>query len=185
LNRKRNPHTRSVFILGSADKPPLRPRIANVAICLGTLHHMRAKEKGLSTIAELVFEGVMLLSDPINGHFLPERFRFSRASRSAHDDSIDYAEFRRSADSLNLRLDYERQFSGFVYYLLMKSLRPLLLKSQRLHNSAHMLDEILIKTLGGVIPILRPRALITALSKKVEVHQTGGTVLSNYAIGGA
>jgi hypothetical protein len=72
-----------------------------------------------------------------------------------------------------------------VYYLLMKSLRPLLLKSQRLHNSAHMLDEILIKTLGGVIPILRPRALITALSKKVEVHQTGGPVLSNYAIGGA
>ena len=172
LNRKRNPHARSIFILGSADKPPLRPHIANIAICLGTLHHMQAKEKGLAVVAELISEGVILQSDPINGSFLPDSMRFNRASRSVHDDSIDYAEFRRAAEKLNLKIAYERRYSGLVYFILITLFRPLLLNSRGLHRFAHWFDELFIGLLGGIFPLFKPRGLLTALSKDMTGHES-------------
>ena len=172
LNRKRNPHARSIFILGSADKPPLRPHIANIAICLGTLHHMQAKEKGLAVVAELISEGVILQSDPINGSFLPDSMRFNRASRSVHDDSIDYAEFRRAAEKLNLKIAYERRYSGLVYFILITLFRPLLLNSRGLHRFAHWFDELFIGLLGGIFPLFKPRGLLTALSMEKSARNS-------------
>jgi uncharacterized protein YbaR (Trm112 family)/SAM-dependent methyltransferase len=168
LNRRHNPHVNSIYILGSADKPPLRTRIADVVICLGTLHHMQTKEKGLPIVAELVSKGVILLSEPINGRFLPDRMRIFHGSRSAHDDFIDYAGLRRSIDNLKLGVVYERQLSGLVYFLLMKLFRPLLLRSRKLHGFAHSLDEFLFTYLKGIFPILRPRGLLMALSKEAN-----------------
>ncbi len=168
LNRKLNPRTRSIYILGSADKPPLRPHIANVAICLGTLHHMQANEEGLPIVAELISEGVLLQSDPINGSFLPDSMRLTRTSRSAHDDSIDYAKFRRAVEKLDLKIAYERQYHGLVYFLLMKSFRPLLLNFRWIHRAAHWIDGLFTRLLGGLFPLFKPRGLLTALSQSAS-----------------
>ncbi|MCZ6675800.1 MAG: methyltransferase domain-containing protein, partial [Candidatus Poribacteria bacterium] len=163
LNRTRNPHQRSLFILGSADRPPLRSRIADIIICLGTLHHTQAKEMGLSVIARLLRRGIIVISDPINGSFLPPSLRLSRASRSTHDDFIDYRELKRLIQTQGFSVPYERQFSGLAYALLMRLFRPVLIRNRTLHRLAHRIDDFLSKRLGPRFDIFKPRGLLIAL----------------------
>ena len=163
LNRAHNPHKNALYIIGSADKPPLRDGIADVVICLGVLHHMERKAKGLPSVARLVDRGAILLSDPINGHFLPERFRLHRDDRSAHDDTLDYDALQQELERTNLQVMYERRFSGLVYIMLLAWFRRTLLKRRWVHTAAHRVDAATSWLLGRWIGLFRPRSLLLGL----------------------
>ena len=165
LNRAKNPHERSLYILGCADSPPLRDSLADVIICLGVLHHMKAKEKGLVLIANLLNDGLVVLSEPINGSFLPRHFCFARGARSVHDDFIDLEALKQSVAAKGLTVIYERQHSGLIYILLMKMFRRLLLRSEILHGLAHEVDDFVAERLGKRFSIFRSRGLSLAVAK--------------------
>jgi len=163
LNRDSNPPKRAIYILGSADKPPLRQEIADAIICLGTLHHMQTKEDGLPIVSALLKSGVIVLSDPINGHFLPQFITLNRESRSAHDDSVDVGRIQEHIEKLGFSTLYERQLSGLVYIILLRVFRPLVLRSRSLHSFIHKLDDIFTRTLGRLGRLFKPRGLLLVL----------------------
>ncbi|UHD16246.1 class I SAM-dependent methyltransferase [Thiocapsa bogorovii] len=163
LNRHCNTHKHAIYILGTADKPPLRHRLADAVIALGTLHHMQAKEDGLPIVGALLKRGVVLLSDPINGHFLPPFLSLSRESRSAHDDSVDVQRLHAHVQALGFETLYERQFSGLVYVVLFKLFRAAVLRSRGLHGFIHKLDDTFTSTFGRLGNIFRPRGLLLVL----------------------
>ena len=163
LNRDYNPHKHALYILGSADKPPLRQGIADAIICLGTLHHMQTKEDGLPIVSTLLKSGVIVLSDPINGHFLPPFMALSRESRSAHDDSVDVERIHEHINKLGFKTLYERQLSGLVYIILLRIFRPLVLRSRTFHSFIHKVDDIFTRTLGGLGNFFKPRGLLLVL----------------------
>ncbi len=174
LNRALNPHKNALYVVGSADKPPLRRAIADVIISMGTLHHMQSKEKGLMTIQRLSRGGYITLSDPVHGekrvdfnqfplnllHLLPGR------DRSAHDDSLNEKILLQQIEDSGLQIIYQRRITGIVYYLLLRVLRPVLLRSRFLHALAHRIDEISAFCFSRWLPIFRPAGLLLLL--KVE-----------------
>jgi SAM-dependent methyltransferase len=166
LNRARNPHPHAVFVLGSADAAPLRRGTAAVVICLGVIHHMEAKASGLPLVAGLLDRGALLLSDPINGHYLPPSLRLRRSGRSAHDGTLDYRLLRGEIERNGLEVAYERQLSGIVYLALLRLFRPLLLSRRWLHTWAHRLDEAVSRLLGPAFRLFRPRSVLLVLWRR-------------------
>jgi len=163
LNRAQNRHARALYVLGSADRPPLRDALADVVICLGVLRFTERRAAGLPEVARLLRRGALLLSDPINGHFLPGVLRRRRRARSAHADPLDYAALRGELARTGLQVRYERRFSGPVYILLFAWFRRLLLRHRAVHTAAHRVDEAFSRVLGPFLRPFRPRSLLLGL----------------------
>jgi len=167
LNRARNTHENAIFILASADYPPLQPSIADILIALGTLHHMEAKERALPSLSALTRQDSLILqSDPINGSFLPQSMQRSRAERSEHDDTLELEKLNAEISALEIEVVYRREMSGLVYFLLFSLTSTFIRNYRWLHSAVHLIDDLVTRSLGRLIRLFRPKGLLLVLKRK-------------------
>ncbi len=176
LNRSRNTHKNSFYILCSADSLPFHSESIDILCYFGVLHHTERKAKTIPRDSELIRSGghILIHEGVANPSIpLPNQLK-SRLSRwlggdqetSAHGELIERRElFAQLGYVKELEVVSIREGGGLFYFEMMRFFRNALLNSKKLFDFISSLDILLIKMLGPIIPFLRSSAIMLLVKK--------------------
>ncbi|MBX3413425.1 MAG: methyltransferase domain-containing protein [Pirellulales bacterium] len=155
LNRARNPHKNALYLLGTADRLPLKPRSVDLMTYFGILHHSPAKAATLSQNAETLRPGsFILLAEAIDrphlGKLLPGFLRDVHAM-SAHEERVPedslQDEMRRLGEILILRREH-----SIFRTVAFRATGSLLRRNRTCYETAAVVDRNVVRTLGRALP---------------------------------
>jgi len=171
LNRSRHRPTRGIYLLASADHPPLAEAVADVITFYGVLHHAERKVASLAEYCRKLKPGGRLLlaeavARPRIARGLLSRV-FPTQEVSAHEERIPLDQLRRACQECG-KMVYYRQYYTAFYSLLsrVKTLRRLLVASGTMHRWVIFADDLVSRTLGALVPIFRAGEILAVLQRR-------------------
>jgi uncharacterized protein YbaR (Trm112 family)/SAM-dependent methyltransferase len=154
---------RGEFVQCSVDALPFAKESIDIALCLGTLHHLHRPHVALETILETVRPGGLLgLHEVIGKKRTVAKWR--RPVESAHNAAIDpdrtLAILRSECEVIDLKLEYS-PIRGLVVSRLGEAMRT----RPWLTRGVIRMDDVVIGTLGRAFPLFGSRSMV-ALARK-------------------
>jgi len=176
LNRSRNTHNNSLYVLCSADSLPFHSELIDILCYFGILHHTERKAKTIPRDSELVRSGGYILiheAVPNPLKLLPGQLK-SRLSRwlgdteetSAHEERIERRDlFAQLVSVKELEVVSVKGDGGLFYFEMMRFFRTSMLNNKKLFNFISSLSILLAKTLGPIFPPLRSSGIRLLVKK--------------------
>ncbi len=165
LNRSRNPHTNSLYILGSAANLPILPKSADVLCYWGILHHTKGKEESIAQDADLLRDGgYVMMFEALARPTFTELARRTPVEMSAHEERIDRDRLFAAIESVDAyHVLYQREFCSAFYSWSMHGKRgDALASTERRFHALAAVDRAIIRWMSFV-PLFRPAAVLLLL----------------------
>lgn len=169
LNRLRNLHANSLYVLCSADRLPFCNATLDLLCYFGILHHT---ERQAGTIEEdsrlLVPGGLVLLHEAITRKSARPGFLPVENSGSEHEETIDRAEMMAAierAPGLEVRA---QAWSHTAVMGLCKLVLRRWLRGRAAFEAVAWLDALAVKLLGRFSPLFEPGEALLLLAKQGE-----------------
>ncbi len=174
LNRFRNPHKNSLYILCSADKLPFRKESVDILCYFGILHHTARKERNLTAdVAFLKKGGFLFLHEALDHFFsvstlLPQRFR-PKNDDSVHEERINKTrllrEIGKNKDMAIVGMaEFGTFFLSFVGFLL-NTAHLSFMNNRTFFNVMFAADRAFHKLFHRILPLGRGAEIIILLRK--------------------
>lgn len=174
LNRFRNIHKNSLYILCSANKLPFHRETVEVLCYFGILHHTERKAGTISQDSVIVKNGgYMLFYEPLQRpSFLPDFLRDNKEV-SDHEGTIGKNELMAQINNnKELKIIKSKQMHTFFYTGMLRFFRNLMLNNKKIFSLISNLDIIFMKSFGSFIPFFRPGAIMLFV-KKIQYSTKG------------
>ncbi len=163
LNRARNPHEKSLYVLCSADALPFKPGVIDCLCYFGILHHTERKAATVPRDSELLkIGGFIIIHEAVAkaSRLAPAwlkqalaRLWGAAAETSAHEENVDRKDLlRQIAGAGGLEVIAARGDGGLFYFEMMRFFRRPLTSHKRLFLFVMGLNNLLAGTLGLVLP---------------------------------
>jgi len=168
LNRTYNKKTETavLYVLCSADNLPFQRTSVDIVCFFGILHHSRLKEKNIALASKLVkSSGWIVIHEAVQRFTKPRK---PAAGESAHEERINPVYLKNAVYGLRDDFDiaYEGAFFTIFYLVAAKCLGSLMDRHRWIYRSVEMVDIILARLFGRVIPIFKPSEQRYLLHKK-------------------
>lgn len=165
LNRLRNAHKNSFYILCSSDSLPIQKETIDVLCYFGILHHT---ERKANTIAEdsglLKSGGYILIHEPLSRPSppLPSLWK-PKVEESAHEERIDIHRLTTVISESHLQILATKRLNTIFFTGMMRVFAKSMASNKVLFNLVSKLDSALMKILGGIIPYFRAGGILLVL----------------------
>lgn len=167
LNRTRNPHRNSMYVLCSADWLPFKNGTVDILCCFGILHHTFRNTETIRDDSGLLREdGHMLIHEPLNRPSpIPESLK-GGGPEAAHEETVDkkklYADIGAAED---LMVISSREFMTIFYGGMMRFFRNSMIENENAFRLVMQLDMFLVRLLGQFLPYFHPREIMLLVRK--------------------
>lgn len=175
LNRSRNIHKNSFYVLCSADyELPFPNNSVDVLCYFGILHHTRNKSDNIQKDKRLVKkEGYVMVVESVDNPILPVvSWLMTKAETSTHEEHISK---KKVFSQLTVRKGFEVVFIrdvGTPFFTgMMRFFRNTMLRNKRLFCIILDLDIFVSKTISRIIPFFRAGEIML-LARHGEVKRT-------------
>lgn len=167
LNRSRNTHKNSIYVLCSAEKLPLRAGKIDVLCYFGILHHTKYKAENISNHIHLVKSGgYILLCEALQRPSLFRSTGTPRKNDSPHEERIEKEQIIYEINKNNLEIVASRYFKT-IFYGLMRHLFGCIMKNSRTcFDLIVLMDQMFMRYIGSFFPYFQPGAIRMILKKK-------------------
>jgi len=168
LNRARNNHDNSLYILCTADSLPVQREIIDVLCYFGVLHHTERKSDILPENGNLLKSGgFILLHEPL---IRPAPVSLSnllkpKADESSHEERIDMRKLTAAINDSKLELLASRPHNTIFFTGMMRLFYGIMVSSRLFFNLVSGFDNLLMKILGGVIPYFKAGGIMLVLRR--------------------
>jgi ubiquinone/menaquinone biosynthesis C-methylase UbiE/uncharacterized protein YbaR (Trm112 family) len=167
LNRSRNAHKNSFYILCSADSLPIRKEIIDVLCYFGILHHTEGKASNIAEDSGLLRSGgYILLHEPLARPSPPLRGLWKpKVGESAHEERIDIDKLTTVISESHLQILATKRLHTIFFTGVMRIFGKIMASNRALFNLVSKLDSALMKVLGGIIPYFRTGEILLVLRR--------------------
>lgn len=168
LNRSRNPHKNSLYILCSADSLPFQTETIDILCYFGILHHTERKTVIITDDSRLLKKGGYILIHEALSRPSPSLlpgFLKPRDEQSAHEEYIDSGKLATVIKENNLEILALKNLNTIFYTGMMKLLGNIMVNNKTLFIFVSMLDSVLMKVLGLIIPYFRAGSIMLLLRR--------------------
>jgi hypothetical protein len=168
LNRERNPHARSVYILCTASRLPFRPQSFDILCYWGILHHTEGKARTLPADARLLKDGgYILLHEALIRPTVRNLLKLEGPHESAHEERIDAKELLDSVAAVSyLRPIMTRQYHTPFYSLAFRgALGQWVISKRSRFNTVSRIDRLLGRV-GRLTPLFSPAAMLMLVENR-------------------
>jgi len=168
LDRTRNTHKNSIYILGNIDKLPLQKNSVDAICYFGILHHTEKKEHTIIETSEFInSNGYIILHEALERpSLLPNSMKLEK-EESVHEERLDLRILTKCIESQNsLRAIKSIQISSIFFGGIFRFFTKAMLKSKKLFYLVMSLDILLIQLLSKIIPYFRPAEIMIVMKKQ-------------------
>lgn len=160
LNRSRNKHKNSLYVLCSADKLPFHKEIIEVLLYFGILHHTEMKASSIIEGGKIVKKkGYIILHEVLDrksfSSFLPN-FLKPKKDQSEHEESINKRELLNNLNKLNFKIISSKYGYALFFGLMIKIFRNLMLSKKKFFLRISKIDVFLMNLFGRFIFFFEP-----------------------------
>ena len=167
LNRARNTHKNSLYILCSADSLPVQKEAIDVICYFGILHHTEKKAATIPEDSKLLKRGgYILVHEPLwrPSPLLPS-FLKPKTEQSAHEETIREHELLAQLGSEELKIIAARRMHTIFYQGMFYLFKNILINNKILFRFISNIDILLVKLVGPVIPFFKAGSTMLVLKK--------------------
>lgn len=167
LNRARNMHKNSLYILCSADYLPIQKETIDVLCYFGILHHTERKAATIPDGSKLVRRGgYILVHEALSrpSPLLPS-FLKPKTEESAHEERIREHELLAQLGSEQLKMIAARRMHTIFYQGMFNLFQNRMMSNRTLFRFISNIDILLVKLVGPVIPFFRAGTTMLVLKK--------------------
>lgn len=170
LNRLRNVHNNSLYILSSANKLPFHMKKIDILCYFGILHHTERKASTVPQDSKLVKKGGYILihealERPFFSSFLP-RFLKPKAEESAHEERIKKKELLAQINkSKDIEIIALKQMHTVFFGVMRQLFRNYMMNNKKCFEIILTLDIFLMKLFGSFIRFFEPGEIMLLMKK--------------------
>lgn len=167
LNRARNMHKNSLYILCSADYLPIQEEAIDVLCYFGILHHTQKKAAAIPDGSKLVRRGgYILLHESLSrpSPLLPSFLR-PKTEESAHEETIREHELLSQLASEELKIMAARRTQTIFFQGMFKLFQNIMMSNKTLFCFISNVDILFVKLVGPVIPFFKAGSTMLVLRK--------------------
>ena len=172
LNRSRNTHKNSLYVLCSADDElPFPDNHIDVLCYFGILHHTKNKSDNLQKDKRLVRKnGYIVLAESVDRPRLPlPSWLMPKVDISAHEEHITRENlFAQLTRKKGIEVILAREEGTPFFTLIMNIFRNSILRNKQLFVFILNLDVLITKTLGRIIPFFRAGEILVLARQRTE-----------------
>lgn len=153
LNRRRNKHKNSLYVLCSADHIPLIDKSVDVICYFGVLHHLEKKENTAALNLKLLKEnGYVILDEALDRKEMKlfARLFGSNLEKSEHEEYINGKNLLKIIRNHGMRVVVKRECNTPFFTLMFMTLQDPILKNRKLFNFIASIDIMIIKSIGKI-----------------------------------
>ena len=160
LNRSRNTHNNSLYILCSADKLPFHRETIDILCYFGILHHTERKADTISQDSDLVKKGGYILihealDRPTISSLIPS-FLKRKVEQSAHEERINKKKLlSQIINNNNLEIITSRNMHTIFFGAMMRFLRKVMITNKAFFCLVCNLDVLFVRLNCGIVPFFR------------------------------
>jgi len=167
LNRMRNKHANSMYVLCTADHLPFRKNSIDILTYFGILHHTEKKAKSIPNGVNLLKEGgYLLIHEAIATKPLLPQFIRNFIQKSAHEERINLHELLTEIETKNnLAIIKQKSFYTHFFTGIFWLLRSIMMRSKTLFNFLLHFDERLNGLLGNYFNIFQAGEFMALIRK--------------------
>lgn len=169
LNRLRNEHKNSIYILCSADSLPIQKETIDVLCYFGILHHTERKAATIAEDSGLVRSGGCILIHEVLSRPSPSLlpgFLKPKAEESAHEESIDIHKLTTVISKSHLEILAVKPLGTIFFTGMMTLFTNIMVNNKIFFSLISRLDSALMKILGGIIPYFRAGGIMLVLRRR-------------------
>ena len=159
LNRSRNLHKKSLYVLCSADYGlPFPDNTIDILCYFGILHHTKNKSNNIQKDKRLIRKnGYIILAEAVERPTLQLRnWLMPKAETSAHEEHIRKENlFAQLTRKKGIEMIFVKEEGTSFFTGMMKYIRNAMLHNKQLFLFVLNLDVFIIRTLGRIIPFFR------------------------------
>jgi len=154
LNRLRNRHKNSIYILCSADSMPFQKETVDILCYFGILHHTRRKVAIILEGANFVKKGgYILLHEVLDrksfSSFLPNFLKPSY-EQSSHEESVSKKELLTQLNKANLKIIISRESYTIFFGIILKLFRNFMINNKAFFCFISDLDIFLMRLFRNI-----------------------------------
>jgi ubiquinone/menaquinone biosynthesis C-methylase UbiE len=167
LNRSRNTHNNSVYVVCSADSLPFREGAIDVLCYFGILHHTEGKTDLIPPHSRLVKKGgYILIHEPLDRPSLLGERGPHKAAGSPREGRVGKRELlAKVASAHDLSVIASQEIHGLFFAGMMRFFRAMMMRNKPIFRLVSDLDILLARVFGGAVPFLKPGAIMLLLRK--------------------
>jgi len=175
LNRLRNTHKNSIYILCSADRLPFHKETINILCYFGILHHTERKVATISQDSDLVKKGGYILIHEVLDRksfssFLPGFLKL-RGEQSAHEESINKKELLSQISNMNLKIIVSRESYTIFFGIMMRLFRNIMINNKVFFHFISTLDFFLMRLFKNIIFFFRAGEIMLLVRKSQKKNK--------------
>jgi SAM-dependent methyltransferase len=174
LNRARNTHRNSLYVLCSSDyELPFQNESADVLCYFGILHHTKNKSNNIEKDKRVLRkDGYFILSESIDRPILSKSRLVSRVESSAHEEHISKNKLLSQLDKES-KIVFCREEGTPFFTVIMALFRNAMLNNRRLFIFTLNLDIFIVMTVGKILPFFKAgEILLLARKHRHEIENT-------------
>lgn len=172
LNRSRNTHKNSLYVLCSADyELPFPDNRIDVLCYFGILHHTKNKSNNIQKDKKLVRKnGYIVLAETVDRMTLPlVSWLMPKVETSAHEEHIGKGNlFAQVTRKKGIEVIFVREVGTPFFVGMMKYLRNVILRNKQFFLFILNLDVLIVKTLGRIIPFFKAGEILLLARRSTE-----------------
>jgi uncharacterized protein YbaR (Trm112 family) len=174
LNRKMNPHRRSLYVVSTASSVPVRRGAVDILMYWGILHHTAEGSGALSAGRELLArEGYILLFEAVDRPTVAAKLGLKTPHESEHEGRIQLPKLREAiGQDSSLNVVMQRELHSCLYSVAYRGRVGRVLGGRRMmYRLVSALDHAVIRSVGKFVGPFRPAGVLMLL--RVQGHCAG------------
>lgn len=170
LNRSRNTHKNSLYVLCSADyELPFSNNTVGVLCYFGILHHTKNKSNNIQKDKRLLREnGYIILAESVDRPTLFPSLLMSKAETSSHEEHISKKKLFTQLAKRGIEVVLVREEETPFFTATMALFRNAMLHNKKLFLLISNFDILITKTLGRIIPFFRAGEILLLARQGME-----------------
>ncbi|MFZ7136934.1 MAG: methyltransferase domain-containing protein [archaeon] len=178
LNRCRNTHKNSLYILCSTDyELPFQDSTIDVLCYFGILHHTKNKSNNIKKDKRVVQKnGYIILAEAVDRPILPPTSYLMKTELSAHEEHV-----RKNDTFIHLtkkfKVIFVKEQGTPLFTGMMKYFYNIMIHNKILFIFLLNLDVLIIRTFGRIIPFFRRGEILLLARRNMEMLQRACTTI--------
>ena len=170
LNRSRNKHKNSIYVLCSADRLPFRKKVIDLLCYFGILHHTERKSGTILQDSDIVVnDGYIIIHEALDRPFVSKILPFLRKGEfevSAHEERVNKKDLMSTVNSIKgVEMLASREAHTILFGFTRRFLRIHCLKKKWFYQILFCSDILFLKIFGRISPALSAGEIMLLLRK--------------------
>jgi len=167
LNRLRNMHKNSLYILCSADKLPFHKERIDVLCYFGILHHTERKTGTIPQDSELVKKGgYILIHEALDRSLFSPSFLKLKTEKSAHEERITKEVLlTQISKNKDLKIIKSKEMHTIFFGGMMRFFEDVMINNKAFFCFISNLDILFMRLFRGIIPFFRAGDIMLLVKK--------------------